>query len=173
MSHGRSLAEPAFPDDDGRAYRELAEAFGDGAAVLSVLGSVRVFVPIVATLGGGAGPRAEQGTGGGAGPLAAEGTDKDADMAAVLMTGADGRNALLTFSSLAAMAVWNPEARPVPVWGQAAAVAALAEGASALLLDLGSPHFTVVETDDLQHVAAGDRLVRTDAGAAWVAAGRG
>jgi hypothetical protein len=32
----------------------------------------------------------------------------------------------------------------VPVWGREAAQAALEEGASALLLDLGTDHFTVV-----------------------------
>ncbi len=154
--HGRSLAEPAFPDDDGRLDERLGAVLGDREAVLGVLGDVRVFVPIVATLGEGG--------------LTPEGGDKDADMAAVLMTGADGRTALLTFSSLDAMSRWDPRARPVPVWGRAAAVAALDEGASAVLLDLGSPHFTVVETEDVRHLAAGHRLVRTDAGLAWVTA---
>ena len=155
MSHDRSLAEPAFPDDDGRVYPALEQAIGTPEAVLGVFGSVRVFVPIVATLG--------------AGGLTESGGDKDADMAAVLMTGADGRRALLTFSSLEAMATWNPDARPVPVWGQAAAVAALDEGASAILLDLGSPHFQPIETDDVRHLAQGHRLVRTAAGSAWAA----
>lgn len=155
MSGGRSLAEPAFPDDDGRVDARLEAVLGDRDATLAVLGDVRVFVPIVATLGEGG--------------LTADGGDKDADMAAVLMTGADGRTALLTFSSLATMAAWNREARPVSVWGRAAAIAAQDEGASALLLDLGSPHFTVVETDDLGHLAAGHRLVRTGDGTAWVA----
>ncbi|TXL63005.1 SseB family protein [Aeromicrobium terrae] len=123
-----SLAEPAFPDDDGEAYPELARALGDETAVAAVLPDVRVFVPVVALLG----------------DVPADG-DKEADMAAVLMTGADGRQALLTFSSVDAMRAWNPEARPVPVWGRDAARAALDEGASALLVDLGSPGFTVVE----------------------------
>lgn len=153
-AHERSLAEPAFPGDDGSVDPRLAAVLGDRDGVLAVLGSVRVLVPVVATLGPGG--------------LTPQGADKDADMAAVLMTGADGRRALLAFSSLDALAAWNPQARPVPVWGQAAAVAARAEGASALLLDLGSPHFQVVETDDLGHLAAGDRLVRTAAGLAWV-----
>jgi hypothetical protein len=69
-------------------------------------------------------------------------------MAAVFMTGADGRKGLLTFSSVAALEAWNPLARPVPVWGRAAAQAGRDEGASALLLDLGTEHFTVLE---LQH----------------------
>jgi hypothetical protein len=152
VSHRPSLAEPAFPDDDGSVYPELAEAFGDDTRVLAVLGGVRVFVPVVALLGD-----------------SPAGTDKEADMAAVLMTGADGRTALLAFSSVAAMATWNADARPVPVWGRQAARAALDEDASALLLDLASPTFTVVETPDVEHLAAGHRLVDTDAGPAWLA----
>lgn len=151
MSHRPSLAEPAFPDDDGMVDPALAEAFGDETRVLSVLGGVRVFVPVVALLG-----------------ESPAGTDKEADMAAVLMTGVDGRTALLTFSSVAAMAAWNADARPVPVWGREAARAALDEEASALLLDLASPTFTVVETPDVEHLAAGHRLVSTDAGPAWL-----
>lgn len=151
MTHERSLAAPAFPDDDGLVAPPLEAAFGDPTAVLAVLGDVRVFVPIVATLGG-----------------AARGGDKDADMAAVLMTGADGRQALLTFSSVATVQAWDPAARPVPVWGRDAARAALAEGAAAMLLDLGAPTFTVVETVDVHHLAERHRLVRTDAGPAWL-----
>ena len=127
--HERSLAEPAFPDDDGLIDARLAEALGDDARVFAVFGEVRVFVPIVAILG----------------ERATDGSDKSADMAAVFMTGADGRKALLTFSSVAALEAWNPVARPVPVWGREAAQAALDEGASALLLDLGTEHFTVLE----------------------------
>lgn len=139
MNHQPSLAQPAFPDDDGQAYPELVAALGDEVAVAAVLPDVRVFVPVIAVLD------VPGDAGGGAGPRAADGTDKEADMAAVLMTGADGRQALLTFSSVDAMKTWNADARPVPVWGRHAARAALDEGASALLVDLGSPGFTVVE----------------------------
>lgn len=152
MSHDRSLAEPAFPGDDGQVHPALAEVMGDRVATLGALGAARVFVPIIALLGEKATP----------------GTDKDAEMAAVLITGADGRRALLAFRSVASMTDWNADARPVPVYGQAAAISAIAEGASALLLDLGSPDMVVVETEDLQHLAAGDRLVQTAAGTAWV-----
>lgn len=127
--HERSLAEPAFPDDDGLVDPRLAAALGDDSAVFDIFGAVRVFVPIVAILG----------------EVATDGSDKSADMAAVFMTGADGRKALLTFSSVAVLESWNPKARPVPVWGREAAAAALDEGASALLLDLGTEHFTVLE----------------------------
>jgi hypothetical protein len=152
VTHRPSLAEPAFPDDDGTVDPALAKAFGNDARVLAVLGDVRLFVPVIALLGD-----------------EPAGTDKEADMAAVLMTGADGRNALLAFSSVATMTTWDADARPVPVWGRQAARAALDEGASAMLLDLASPTFTVVETADVEHLAAGHRLVSTDAGAAWLA----
>ena len=82
---------PQFPGDDGTHRPALAAALGDDVAVLPALAAARVFVPIVALLG----------------EIPAEG-DKNADMAAVLMTGADGRQALLTFSSVGAMAAWDP-----------------------------------------------------------------
>ncbi len=151
MSHERDLAAPAFPDDDGRTDPLLVDALGDDIAVLQSVGQARVFVPIIPLLG----------------EVPAEG-DKNADMAAVLMTGADGRTALLAFSSVQTMATWDPQARPVPVTGEDAARATLAEDASALLLDLGSPSFSVIETADVQHLAAGDVLARTAAGPAWL-----
>jgi hypothetical protein len=129
MTHQRSLAEPAFPGDDGRIDATLASALGDDVRVAAVFGEVRVFVPIVAVLG----------------ERATDGSDKSADMAAVLMTGKDGRTALLAFSSVAALERWNPLARPVPVWGRDAVLAARDEAASAILLDVGSEHFAVLE----------------------------
>lgn len=152
MTHDRTLASPQFPGDDGSVDPGLAAAFGDDVAVLAALADARVFVPIIALLG----------------EVPAEG-DKNADMAAVLMTGADGRQALLAFGSVASMAVWDAQARPVPILGRDAARATLDEGAAAILLDLGNPTFTVVETDDVEHLAAGHRLVRSAAGPAWLA----
>lgn len=149
--HDRSLASPQFPGDDGTADVALAAALGDEIAVLQALPEARVFVPIVPLLG----------------ETPATG-DKNADMAAVLMTGADGRQALLAFSSVATMTAWDPQARPVPVLGRDAALAAIDEGASAVLLDLASPGFTVVEKQDVDHLAAGHRLVLSEVGAAWV-----
>jgi len=157
MSHDRSLAKPAFPDDDGLLEALLGAAFedyaakGDPAPVIGALCSARVFVPVIALLG----------------ETPSDG-DKNSEMAAVFMTGADGRKALLAFSSLDAMKRWDPRARPVPIYGYDAARAALDEGAAALLLDLAGPHFVIVETDDLGHLAAGHRLVSTEAGTAWL-----
>lgn len=159
MTHDRSLAEPAFPDDDGTAAAALVGAFGDDTAVLAVLGGVRIFVPVVAL-------PADAPANGDNPPQA--GGAPSGEMAAVLMTGADGRTGLLVFSSVDAMTAWDPAARPVPVWGHDAARAALDEQASAILLDLGGPSFTVIESADVEHVAAGHRLVATEAGPAWL-----
>lgn len=126
---GRSLAEPAFPDDDGRVDPSLAAALGDEPRVYEVFGRARVFVAVMAILG-------EQAT---------DGSDKSADMAAVFIAGADGRRALLAFSSVETLAAWNATARPVPVWGAQAAEAALDEGVQTILLDLGQPHFQEIE----------------------------
>lgn len=157
MSHGggRSLEEPDFPDDDGLIDPSLAPVIGDDAQVLARLGTARLLVPVVAILIGDK-------------EIAAIEGDKNSEMAAVLMTGADGRTALLAFTSVASMAAWNPQARPVPTSGRDAARAAIAEGAEALLVDLGGEHFQVVETDDLGHIAEGRVLVSTPAGTAWV-----
>ena len=81
--------------------------------------------------------------------------DKSSDMAAVLMQGRDGRTALLAFTSLATLAAWDPEARPVPVPARTAALAAVQEAAGAR----GRPRRTggpfVVEGDDLRSLASG------------------
>ncbi|MCL8027518.1 SseB family protein [Nocardioides bruguierae] len=163
---GRSLEAPAFPDDDGTADAGLAAALaartaarGDRAAAgqaylacLDALTRARLLVPVVAVLG-------EVG-------LAENGlaVEKDSDMAAVLLTGADGRTALLSFSATATMAAWDPEARPVAVPARTAAEAAIAEGASALVLDLAGPHRLVVEGDDLSALASGWTLARVGEG---------
>lgn len=134
----RSLPTPDFADDDGSVDPLLAAVLSDPAATAAVLPQVRVFAPVVALRGGE--PRVDGGDGG-------------AEMATVLMTGADGRRALLVFSSVAALQDWDPHARPVGVRGADAARAALAEGASALLIDLGGDGFTVLETAALRRLA--------------------
>ncbi len=161
----RHLLGPAFPDDTGEASPALAAALtayaegrGDRAEVLGALLEARLLVPVVAVLG-----EAEVGEDG----LA---RDKSSDMAAVLLTGADGRLALLAFTGTASLAAWNPEARPVPVTTRNAAQAALAEGAEALVVDLAGPVRHVVQGEDLRAVAAGWRIARVGDDLVWVGA---
>jgi hypothetical protein len=122
------------PSDTGAADPALEAALAayDGGSggepeVLAALGAARLLVPVVAVLG-----ESEVGADG----LA---RDKSADMATVLMQGADGRTALLAFTSLAAMHRWDPDARPVAVPAEVAARAALQDGAAAILLDVAGP----------------------------------
>lgn len=130
----RLLAGAGAPDDAGAADPALTNAlaaYADDPArepgVLAALPSARLLVPVVAELG-----EAETDPDG----LV---RDKTSDMATVLMRGADGRTALLAFTSLEAMHRWDPDARPVPVSAKVAAQAALQDGAAALLIDVAGP----------------------------------
>jgi hypothetical protein len=136
---GASLLPGAgSPDDHGEPDPALAAALASYAAdparepeVLAALPQARLLVPVVATLAD-VGQSAETGQDG----LV---HDKSAEMATVLMRGADGRLALLAFTGLEALHRWDPEARPVPVPARTAALAALRDGAEALLVDVAGP----------------------------------
>ncbi|NYJ01526.1 hypothetical protein HNR19_002224 [Nocardioides thalensis] len=162
----KRLQGSAYVDDDGAADADLATALerhASGAApypeVLAALAGARLLVPVVALLG-----EVEVGDDG----LA---RDKSSDMAAVLLTGADGRTALLAFTSADTLAAWDPAARPVPVAAGLAAATAVQEGAAALVVDLSGPQRFVVEDEDLHRIAAGWRPVRLDDGGwAWLGA---
>ena len=160
----RLLQGSGYPDDTGEASPLLASALDGYAAdesrysdVLAALGAARLLVPVVAVLG-----EVE---------LDAAGLahDKSSDMATVLLRGADGRTALLAFSSTATLTAWNPESRPVPVPARTAALSALQEGAEALLLDVAGPVTVAVEGEDLRALAAGWRLARVGDRVGWVA----
>ena len=158
----RILAAPAFPDDTGDAdpgvMAALAAHDGDPTSyplALRALQASRLLAPVVALLG-----EVEYDEHG----LA---HDKTSDMAAVLMTGRDGRTALLGFTSTSTMHAWNPQARPVAVTARDAARSALQDGADALLLDVAGPAMFVVEGEDLRDLAAGFELRRVGDGWGW------
>ena len=163
----RRLQGSSYVDDTGAADPALAAAlasYGDAPdaadgypAVLAALAGARVLVPVVAVLG-----EVEHDERG----LA---RDKTSDMATVLLTGADGRLALLAFSSTASLARWDPQARPVPVAAALAAATAVQEGAAALLVDVAGPQRFVVDDTDVHRLAAGWRPARLpDGGWAWL-----
>jgi hypothetical protein len=97
--------------------------------------------------------------------------DKTSDMATVLMTGRDGRTALLAFTSTESLHRWDPRARPVPVSASRAAEAAVQDGAAAMLVDVAGPVLFVVETEDLREIAQGHTLARVSDRFAWVRQG--
>jgi hypothetical protein len=162
----RDLAAPARPDDDGAADPQVTAALArlartpdDGAArveALTALAGTRLLVPVVAT--------ADEVVVDEAG-LA---HDKSSDMATVMLTGADGRLALLAFTGLASLERWDASARPVPVAAPLAAQAALQDGAAALLLDLAGPERLVLEADDLLGLARGWRPALVGDDPVWI-----
>ena len=57
------------------------------------------------------------------------------------------------FSSFESLADWDPAARPVPVRAAAAAQAAITESCDVLLVDVSSPHATVLRSSMLWALA--------------------
>jgi hypothetical protein len=158
----RVIPDPGFADDDGTADRAVAAALAayatDGAlrvATLAALQESRVLVPVMAVLG-----EVEYDENG----LA---HDKTSDMATVLITGRDGRTALLAFTSMETLTAWNPEARPVAVELRKAALSAIQDGAAAVLVDVAGPVLFPIEDDDLRALAEGLELLRVDDGWGW------
>jgi hypothetical protein len=168
MSHPppepRRIPDPGFAGDDGSGDVALRAALAAYAVdstrqveVLLALQSARLLVPVVALLG-----EAEVDEHG----LA---HDKTSDMATALLTGRDGRRALLAFTGLDTLGAWRDDARPVPVTAGLAARSAVQEGAAALVLDIAGPTTYVVEGPALEGLARGWTLARTsDGGLAWV-----
>ncbi|MGB8382211.1 MAG: SseB family protein [Dermatophilaceae bacterium] len=126
---GRTLTPTGFEDDDGAADPHLVTALRaaepatpDGeVALMALVARSRFLVPVVAVP-----------------------TDAAADMAVVTLTAPDGQRALPVFSGVDALAAWDPAARPVPVPADRAAQAAVSEGCDVLVVDVGSPHATVL-----------------------------
>jgi hypothetical protein len=131
---GRAFHANRSADDDGSADARLVEAVLRFRSrelgmpeVLAALATARLLVPLVTD-------RGDEGIGA-HGQL----VDKTQELALVTVAGPDGRPVLPVFSSVEAMRVWNPGARPVPVTAPQAALAAAADELGALVLDPGSP----------------------------------
>ncbi len=147
----RVIPNPGFAGDDGTADPAVTAALAaydrdprsTHAATLAVLQHSRVLVPVMAVLG-----EVEYDDRG----LA---HDKTSDMATVLITGRDGRTALLSFTSTGSLGAWNAEARPVAVELRLAARSAIQDGADALLIDVAGPVLFAVEGEELRALADG------------------
>ncbi|YAL82068.1 SseB family protein [Dermacoccaceae bacterium W4C1] len=130
---GRSLPGGGFDGDDGSADPALQAALagGDERTVLRLLAQARLLVPVVAA------PAEDD-------PLekndAGLVVEKQTDMAVVTLTAQDGQRALPVFTSMAAMAAWDPSARPTPVNSGRAAQAAVAEQCHLIALDIADEH---------------------------------
>ncbi|HET7900347.1 MAG TPA: SseB family protein [Candidatus Nanopelagicales bacterium] len=132
---GMTVPDPEFAGDDGSSVPAVAAAlaaYDQGSAgdaeLLAVLAGSRVMVPLVAVLDSLDEQVAAPGPG-----------EKDSHLASVSMVAPDGRRGLLAFTSVDAMAAWDPAARGIPSRIEKVAAAALEEGADAVLLDVGGP----------------------------------
>lgn len=157
------IPDPGFAGDSGEVAPDVEAALSAYAVdrsrysdTLAILLESRVLVPVVAVLG-----EVEVDEAG----LA---HDKSSDMATVLMTGRDGRTALLAFTGTSRLQAWDPGARPVPVACRLAAQSAIQDGADALVVDLAGPVTFVLEGPDLTRAAAGWRLARVGASPVWI-----
>ena len=145
---GRHLEPNPHANDDGSADPALLaiiDEFKAGRAlaedVLTAIGKARLLVPLVANLG-----EAGEGAHG-------QVVDKSADLSIVSVQSPDGQVALPVFSSVAAMQVWNPKARPVPIETPRVALAAASEKNNRIILDPGSPTQFAVRQNAYQALA--------------------
>ncbi|MGW6138579.1 SseB family protein [Streptomyces sp. NPDC055144] len=129
----KNIPDPGFSDDDGSADPRLSAALAAWAEdrtahgpVLTALKEARLLVPVVAVLG-----EVEEDENG----LRRE---KTSDMAVPTLKAGD-RKALPAFTSTAALALWDPEARPVAVPLHQALQAAAHEQADTVVIDLAGP----------------------------------
>jgi hypothetical protein len=137
-----------FRTDDGSAEPRVAAAlaaFGSGQgsehAALSALAGSRLLVPIVATAGGGD-------------PAHAGGAAKESEVCLPTLVGNDGRRAIPVFTSLAALARWRQEARPVPTMAAEVWRAAAGDGC-AVVVDIAGPVPAAVDGARLAALASG------------------
>jgi hypothetical protein len=130
---GRSFDQAESSDDDGSAPAKLLEALkrfrsrelGEAEVVDEVRVS-RLLIPLVAQAGDvGVLPTGRL-------------VDKTQELSIVTVSGPDGRSVLPAFTSVEAMAHWNPTARPIPADGVRVALAAASEATDLVVLDATS-----------------------------------
>jgi len=140
---GRELPPSSpFAGDDGTADPAVAaalDALQDGsgtvAALVDALAGTRVLVPVLAEL------EVDD-------VVVHDGhehtVDKEASAGIVALQAPDGRTALPVFTSVATMAAWRADARPVPSDVARAALSAVTEGWEVLVVDPGGPTTVLV-----------------------------
>jgi hypothetical protein len=179
MPHARRIPDPGFAGDDGAddpALRAALTAYAAdatrGVEVLLALQDARLLVPVVAVRGevgvDAAGPAPDMTSEMAVSSGVEMPVSSGVEMGTALLTGRDGRQALLAFTGLETLAAWRADARPVPVAAALAARSALQEGAAALVVDLAGPTTYVVEGEVLEGLARGWTLVRSDDGLVWI-----
>ncbi len=164
-------AEPRFAGDDGSADPSVTAAlaaFAAGAGseqdVLTALAAGRLLVPVVAALtpdedtaAGQQRPARPDSGPAEPGPAAchpAGGGEKASEMALPTLVGQDGRRAIPVFTGVAALARWQPAARPIPAAAAQVWQAAM-QDRCAVVIDIAGPVPLAVEGDRLAALAGG------------------
>jgi hypothetical protein len=145
---GRELEENRFAGDDGSAPGEFLEAilgfrageFGQ-AAVVDALRVSRMLVPLLAQLG-----ESEIGANG-------LKVDKSAELSIVTVKSPDDQDTLVVFTSVAAMQLWNPSARPVPTDAIRVCLAAASQLSTRVVVDPGSETEFVIRRPAIARIA--------------------
>lgn len=138
-----ALQELLDRDPEQRTQADLAGAWGQ---CVESLGKARVLSPLIAE----AGDYGVSDTG--------AVVEKTQELSVPHLEGPDGRAVAPVFSDVEAMTRWNPQARPIPVDGARAALAAASDGL-ALVLDPGSPGTRVFRRSALAAAATGNAYV--------------
>jgi hypothetical protein len=145
---GRELEENRFAGDDGSAPKEFVTAisgFRSGdlgqADVVDALRVSRLLVPLLAQLG-----ESEIGANG-------LKIDKSAELSIVTVKAPDDQDALVVFSSVAAMQRWNPSARPVPTDAIRVCLAAASQLSTRVVIDPGSDTEFVIRRPAIARIA--------------------
>lgn len=149
---GRGFQPNHAAGDDGSADSELFGALtrfrageADQVAVVDALRSARVLVPLVAEKG-------DEGIG-----QHGHRIDKTQELSIVTVAAPDGRTVLPVFSSVDSMRTWDPSARPIPVAGTRAALAAAGEDTDLVVVDPTSDTEFVVRRPAVWAIAQSQR----------------
>ncbi|MEV8337344.1 SseB family protein [Leucobacter sp. NPDC077196] len=145
----RNAAEAARAASGADAYwnavREVAEAQANAIAGFA---AERFLVPMLAE----AGELGETPDG--------RTVEKSQELSIVAVAGPDGRRVLPIFTSVETLSRWNPEARPIPVPGAQAALAAAQDDTELIIIDPGTPEREFgVRRPALESLALGKRVL--------------
>lgn len=153
--------DTAFAGDDGATPRAVSEAVARvraaatldelaeaHAAAIASFAAERFLIPLIAEAG-------ELGE-------TPEGriVEKTQELSIVTVAAPDGRRVLPIFSSVAAMQRWQPTARPIPVPGAQAALAAAQEHTDLIMIDAATPEAEYgIRRTALEAMALGQRML--------------
>lgn len=161
---GRSFTPNPFAGDSGQSDPDVARALeeffrgqanaGDTAsdpeqarlwvAVVHAVRTARLLSPLIAE----AGDRGVTESG--------HTVEKTQELSVPHLQGPDGRPVAPVFSDVGSLAAWNPAARPIPVDGQRAALAAASDGLDLMVLNPGSTQSVVFRRGAIRALATGE-----------------